>query len=1143
MYDVRVRRRVACAAITAGLVAVLGYAAPLGAQQPGSAPAPRAADHEAWRAALDGLKTALAARDLARARTHARVALLEAVYFEPDDPRLRETHEATTELDRVSISVAPDVLLNFYIGILRDFDAAGRGSSFVALEIRTVVATAQMRRRDFQRAAATLRELRARSEPSGPTLSFWLQGTLGLAHAEFDTGHSARALELAREAAERASARFGPEHMAVYKARSLEARALRQAGRSEEAAAAYATALKLGQRMPPASATEVALLRIDYGTFLMELCRFDDAARELQSGIDGAIAMTGPASPEITVALNRLAKTETLRGDWLAAQPVAQRAVRAAEDGLRRAPPDDPRPPAQLLESQLLLADVYLALQRTGDVKSLLARTAEAARGRPDPTRDADLLSRQAEVEAALGAEASARSLVDQSLKRAEAASVPALAAADVRVRVAEIALRRAEFSLAESLTSRSIPVIEKSTAPQERLLRALHASARAQEGLGHSELALATVQRARGLTEQCFGSSSPRLAALQATEIELLGKLGRAGELDASRARLEEMNRARSQAPGNQVPDRKRLEDAEMNVSFVEPGPDWVEMPMGADSGGRVRAFRRAEPAMALVIQGQATDAPEHVTDEEIRAHAFDYSDHEAKGARVREILRTPRTIAGIAGTQTTEEWTFETGKELRVRWVGVRGGWLYILMVVSNQAPIETLVAEAKRAFEGFSPLDPSRVAERTPVQRTYRSERFGYSFDLADRRMVVVDAAEGPKHAEVFAKQQRSDGAHVLLMVIPVALGRSASDPEIVEAALLRLVDTRVHTWSEARVVDAFGARGRERDGRYEFEGRTVHVRARGFQREGVGWAIGASVVGLPETSVDHQLAAVNAVVIAPAVAPPASSRTEQERFRQSQFENELGLVYRASNQPARAIESFERSLELAPGELQVIENLAQARVDAGKFREAARGLDVALAKNPKRVTLLALRGVALRRVGEAAAAERDLRSAVENGHAAPEIYGEWIGSLFDLGRGEEALAVVDARLAKRGAVEDRVTRVFVLMRLGRSDAAVAELSGIAREYPSDAGVQQLLLDAALQSRDPNTLLLAVDQLLESVGSAPLLLALRGVALQALGRHDEAIAALDEALKLAPEATDLRELREQIVRDRTARTGPRT
>ncbi len=1122
-----------------GISVALGFPAEPRAQTPGAAPAPRTANHEAWRTAIDGATASLAARDLARARAQIRIALHQATPFDRDDPRLRTTVEAMTALNRASTPAAERELLALYEGCIREFDADGRGSSAIALDLRNLVGFAYLARRDSRRAALAFREQRARSDPEGPTRIYWLQGTLGLAQTEFDAGNASAALELARDAAERTSRQFGPEHVGVYQARSLEARALRATGRVEEAASAYAAALQIGERLPKEQARDVAMLRVDHGTYLMELCRFDAARRELKSGVDALVVTSGAASHETAQALHRLATVETLRGDWLAAQPVAQRAVRSAEDNLRGAGARDPRALPQLVDSQVLLADIYLAVQRTGDAKASVARAQQVSSERPEGARDLDLLSRQAQVEAALGANESAQVLADQALAHASRASVPPLVAADVRVRVADIALGRNDFALADSLTAQALPAIERSIAPEERLLRALHASARAQAGLGRPEDALATVQRARARVVECFGALSPRLTPLTATEAELLAALGRDAELEASRARLEELDRARGQLSGAESPGRKRLEDREMNIAFTEPGSEWVEVPIEGESTARLRGFRRADPAMMLVLQGGDSGAPADVTDDQIRALAFEYTAAELGGAQMHEIIRSPRSIAGIEGSQATEEWLFGERKELRVRWIGVRGGWKYSLMLLSDQASAETLVLEARRAFQGFSPLDPSRVAERAPILRTFRSRRFGYSFDGTRHDLVLADRADWPKRVEVFAYQRRRDAVSVSLFVVPVALGSAASEPEVVDAALLQLVDPRVRNWGSAKIVDAGGARGRERDGTLEADGEAARWRARTFQRGGVGWAIAVGTTGLPEAAAEKHLAAVSAVVLESARPPAPATWTEAERLRQGLFENALGLVYREARQPLRAIECFERAAALGPVDPVTIENLARSRMEAGRFREAARGLDGALRDNPKNVAFLALRGVALRRAGEPAPAERDLRKAVENGHPSQELYGEWLGCLFDLGRGDEALALVDARVRERGAPEDRVTRAFVLIRLGRHEQAVAEFGELAREYPSDAGIQQMLLGVALMSGDPATLLAAVDRLIEAAGSAPLLLALRGVALDELGREAEAISALDQALKLAPEATEIRDLRDRLLRER----GPRT
>ncbi|MEX2207393.1 MAG: tetratricopeptide repeat protein [Myxococcota bacterium] len=54
---------------------------------------------------------------------------------------------------------------------------------------------------------------------------------------------------------------------------------------------------------------------------------------------------------------------------------------------------------------------------------------------------------------------------------------------------------------------------------------------------------------------------------------------------------------------------------------------------------------------------------------------------------------------------------------------------------------------------------------------------------------------------------------------------------------------------------------------------------------------------------------------------------------------------------------------------------------------------------------------------------------------------------------------------------------------------------------------------------------------------------MLALRGEALRRLGRYDEALSVLDDALELAPGDAEIRALREGVEAERAASSGRKT
>jgi tetratricopeptide (TPR) repeat protein len=206
----------------------------------------------------------------------------------------------------------------------------------------------------------------------------------------------------------------------------------------------------------PLGRRELFAERVDYGTLLLE-CRHDEAKGEIQPAADALVALFGSADPRVVDALGMLATTEMLRGDWPAARPIAQRALDAAEELALRMGVEDDRSRGKRIGAQALLAEIDLALDRNEEAKALLVRARSLPSARAQPVTDAELIARLALVEWALGNEPEAARLADEALRVADAGATPPLAAAEVRVRVAEVLVERREFARAALVADRAL--------------------------------------------------------------------------------------------------------------------------------------------------------------------------------------------------------------------------------------------------------------------------------------------------------------------------------------------------------------------------------------------------------------------------------------------------------------------------------------------------------------------------------------------------------------------------------------------------------------------------------------------------------------------------------------------------------------
>lgn len=120
--------------------------------------------------------------------------------------------------------------------------------------------------------------------------------------------------------------------------------------------------------------------------------------------------------------------------------------------------------------------------------------------------------------------------------------------------------------------------------------------------------------------------------------------------------------------------------------------------------------------------------------------------------------------------------------------------------------------------------------------------------------------------------------------------------------------------------------------------------------------------------------------------------------------------MGLVRRKQNLPADALDFFNRSLSLRPGNPQVLANLGRTLKSVGRNAEAISAFQAALATEPDPADALCELGELQYRAGDLERAEQSLRRvlALAPGHLQAKF---WLGLLLrDDGRPNEAEALL-------------------------------------------------------------------------------------------------------------------------------------
>jgi protein O-GlcNAc transferase len=224
---------------------------------------------------------------------------------------------------------------------------------------------------------------------------------------------------------------------------------------------------------------------------------------------------------------------------------------------------------------------------------------------------------------------------------------------------------------------------------------------------------------------------------------------------------------------------------------------------------------------------------------------------------------------------------------------------------------------------------------------------------------------------------------------------------------------------------------------------------------------------------------------------------------------------------NNQPAAALDCFERSLRLAPGDALTLNDRGNALQDLQRLEEALSSYDRALSIQPEFPAALTNRSNVFRTMRRLDEALRDLDAALRVRPAFPEALNNRGNVLRDMRRLREALASFDAALAlKPGFIVAQCNRGNTLLDLGLYAQALACFEAVLAVVPQEGEALfgralallnlRQLLEEAVAGFD-RAAACGLDRVESLVG--------KSAALAQLKRHSEAAACLAQVLALAP------------------------
>ncbi len=239
------------------------------------------------------------------------------------------------------------------------------------------------------------------------------------------------------------------------------------------------------------------------------------------------------------------------------------------------------------------------------------------------------------------------------------------------------------------------------------------------------------------------------------------------------------------------------------------------------------------------------------------------------------------------------------------------------------------------------------------------------------------------------------------------------------------------------------------------------------------------------------------------------------------------NNLGIALKDLQRPEEALARFDQAIRLQPDDVDAHTNRGAVLKGLGRLDEAVQEFDQVIALRPDHAGAHNNRGNALQALERLDDALRSYDRAIALQPNYLDAHLHRARALRRLARPLESLVSLDHALRIAPARSDlHVERCVTLRELRRFDEAIASIDGALALKPDDAALLTYKgsLLGELKRVDE-----AVDcferALARDPGQAAATRNEYGLALRGVGRHDEAIAQFDQAVRLAPESADAR------------------
>lgn len=241
-------------------------------------------------------------------------------------------------------------------------------------------------------------------------------------------------------------------------------------------------------------------------------------------------------------------------------------------------------------------------------------------------------------------------------------------------------------------------------------------------------------------------------------------------------------------------------------------------------------------------------------------------------------------------------------------------------------------------------------------------------------------------------------------------------------------------------------------------------------------------------------------------------------------QNLSEKIMGVVFAAKKDYASSISSFKRAYEASPNDMQPIASLVKAYLLAGKTKEASAFLESVLKANPKNVNAKLLQSQLLMASGDKAKATVNFNELMTDAPESIEAYQQLaIMHVRDnqLIEAEKVIKMGLAKVPNSFALQLSLTGLYELT--GRYDDAIALYEAMLKQQPNAEVVinnyASLLTDRKSDKKSHEHAYELAQRFKNS--EIPQFKDTLGWAAYRLGKHDEALALMQDASKKMPNA----------------------